>query len=945
MIRPSSRGFLQAAAVSSLLLLLSMASPAPPAAAHAFLESSNPAANAVVPTPPQFVTLRFTEALEPSYSKADLYDQTGKQVPGTTSKISDNATTITVALPPGLPNGTYSLLWRTLSNVDGHTAEGYLPFTIGTQADVRNVAPPVTSGVSSLLPEWVLAGSRWLALLGLAAVVAVWPVWLVVVRPAISPAWQLGPRVTRRVRAYTVGAFAFSVFANLLALGVQAISIAGANVLPRALASTIGETRYGTWWLVRVGLLLIFAAVLLGAAWWWPWRRRWTTLLTLVAAMALPLPFSMTSHAGAVPEGQAAAIAFDYAHLLAASLWVGGIFFLVVALVPTVRHLTAAGRRVVLGRAIPRFSALALIAWGVLALTGFYSSWLQVGNLPALIDTPYGQTLILKLILVVPLFCLGAFNLVVVTRKLRAARTEERVEGWGSHFVTALVSEAVIVTLLFGVVGMLVGTPPARQVMEQQDGSLRIPLAANGQTGTLIITPGTVGTNHYRLELGSGHEAHVGNPAITQATLRFGLPEKGTGQVDVPLFYAPSGGGGYEGHGSELAFPGNWQIQATFGVPGQPDWVASVTQPISTEQPPSQAPPPPPFFQPSGIGALLLLILGIAGLTLAALGGAPRFRKEAAGLGAVAIVVGAVLLFQAKIQAAPVAAADPPAALTALDPAAVTRGEALFSQNCVVCHGAGAKGDGPAAASLKRQPADLTGGHSLLHTDEDYAYWIQNGIAGTEMPAFGGKLDDAQIRDVISYVRSLQQTALLARDAPGPEACTVQPRTLDQIAGLASSPAPQEPPNATETGGTPADDATMAEITAVAREMVACSNAGDILRRLALYSDERIHFAYPDGPTKALEAIAKQPLPLSQFERVALVSVDDVRTLGDGRVIARVVVDNPTNHSHDPNVTVQPSTKEAARLIFVKEDGSWRVDETRREDLPSNGTPAATPVP
>jgi copper transport protein len=931
------------AAACSLWVILVLAVPSE-AAAHAFLESSNPAANAVVATAPQFVTLRFTERLEPSYSKADLYDQNGAQVQGTTSTISTDGLTMTVALPASLAKGTYSLLWRSLSNVDGHTAQGYVPFTIGTQADVRIVAPPVTSSAASALPEWVLAVARWLALLGLAAVLAIWPVWLFVVRPAISPAWQLGPKLTRRVRAYTLAAFAFSVAANSVALFVQAMSITGPGNVLSGLTETISETRYGTWWLVRVGLLLIFAAVLLGAAWWWPWRKRATTLFTLLAAVALPLPFSMISHAGAETEGQAAAITFDYVHLLAASLWAGGLLFLVVALAPTVRDLTAAGRRVVLGRAIPRFSILALIAWGALAITGLYSALLQVGNFPALTTTPYGQTLILKLILIVPLLCLGAFNLAVVTRKLRSAETEERVEGWGNHFVTALVSEAVIVTLLLGVVGMLIGTPPARQVMEQEAGSLRIPLAANGESGTLILTPGTVGPNHYRLELGSGHEAHLQNPALTEATLRFELPAQPSGQIDVPLASAPTGG--FEGHGSELAFPGDWQMQVTVRVPGQPDWVASATKSISSQPPPSQAPPPPPLFGPSGIAALILILLGIAGLVLATFGGAPRFRREAVGLGTVAIAAGIVLLFQAQLPPAPVAAADPAASLAALDPAAVTRGKALFSQNCVVCHGPSAKGDGPAAASLKRQPADLTGGHSLMHSDDDFAYWIENGIAGTEMPGFAGKLDSSQIRDVIAYVRSLQQTALAARDAPGPEGCTVTPRTLDEIGALAQSPAPKEPPNATESGGSPADDQTKTEITAVAREMVACSNAGDILRRLALYSDERIHFAYPDGPTRALEAIAKSPLPLSQFERVALLSVDDVQTLDDGRVIARVIVDNPANHSHDPNVTVQPSTKEAARLIFVKQAGSWRVDETRREDLPTNATPiAATPGP
>ena len=73
----------------------------------------------------------------------------------------------------------------------------------------------------------VLAAARWLALLGMAAVAAVWPVWLFVVRPAISPAWQLGPKLTRRVRRYATGAFAFSLLANLVALVVQAAAISG----------------------------------------------------------------------------------------------------------------------------------------------------------------------------------------------------------------------------------------------------------------------------------------------------------------------------------------------------------------------------------------------------------------------------------------------------------------------------------------------------------------------------------------------------------------------------------------------------------------------------------------------------------------------------------------------------------------------------------------------
>ena len=67
------------------------------------------------------------------------------------------------------------------------------------------------------------------------------------------------------------------------------------------------------------------------------------------------------------------------------------------------------------------------------------------------------------------------------------------------------------------------------------------------------------------------------------------------------------------------------------------------------------------------------------------------------------------------------------------------------------------------------------------------------------MPAFGGKLDEASIRDIIAFVRSLQQTALLARDAPGAEGCTVQPRTLDEITAISRDQTPNShrmPPKA-----------------------------------------------------------------------------------------------------------------------------------------------------
>src|SRR5688500_16270133 len=123
MNRPQVGASVRGAVLMMLCVMAHLMLPASPVAAHAFLESSDPVANAVLPTAPQAITLTFTEPLETSYSRAELFDETGAQIPGATSSIGQQPRTMTVKIPAGLGNGTYSLLWRTLSTVDGHTAQ------------------------------------------------------------------------------------------------------------------------------------------------------------------------------------------------------------------------------------------------------------------------------------------------------------------------------------------------------------------------------------------------------------------------------------------------------------------------------------------------------------------------------------------------------------------------------------------------------------------------------------------------------------------------------------------------------------------------------------------------------------------------------------------------------------------------------------------------------
>jgi copper transport protein len=729
--------------------------------AHAFLDKSDPAANAVLNSSPQVISLWFTEPLEHTYTRAELYDQMGMKMPDATFQfVSSDPKALTLTVPANLPNGTYSVVYQTLSAADGHEAQGYFAFTIGTESDVRTVVPPAATTTGGP-PEWMKTIARWIPLLGLTVCVAVWPIWLLVLRPAISPAWQAGPRLTRRVRRLAALGIAVALLGSVFALLVQADGARDQNSLLDATRSTLTDTRYGRIWLYRVVAFLVFAVVLSLCAWWWPKRRKAVAALTLLAAVVLPIPFSLIAHASAQTAGRTTAIAFDVVHLLGASLWVGGLFVLVGGLLPTLRDLTPAGRRTVLARAIPRFSAIALTAWGVLVLTGLYNAWLQVGNLDGLRDTAYGHSLEIKLLLLAPLLALAASNLLVVSRHVRQDRTEGAESIWSRRFAFAVGTEALLVVAVLLVVGRLTSQPPAREALAQETGQVGRTLDLSGRSATLTIAPAVVGSNHYRLDV-----AGDALPPQTEALLRLTPPDVQAGQKEIKLERVP--GNAFEYHGSELSIVGDWQITAVVREIGEFNYSGATTVPVAATAA-GGLPGEPWHFGSGGLAGLVLMVAGIAGLALAWYAGRTPLRKESAGLAVVALALGAVLLLQSRVDATttvPLTAKDPVPA----DQASVTRGRDAFQADCAVCHGATGRGDGPAAASVNPSyppPADFTTAHAKAHYDGEFFNWIKYGKPPTAMPPFGNTLTDAQIWDVINYIRVVFQGAPGATPAAG----------------------------------------------------------------------------------------------------------------------------------------------------------------------------------
>ena len=253
-----------------------------------------------------------------------------------------------------------------------------------------------------------------------------------------------------------------------LAVAVVALVIQGAK-LQRGFPSAELLWRYltmaqsGKIWLAReiygaLLVLFIWNVVNKGAA-----RHR----LRTVAVLSVPLiaSRSLTSHAVAVRDDTLLIVIADAIHLTATALWAGGLMALwrVVYFAAKEKQAIAWSAKIV-----HHFSNLALVSVTLLAFTGFYQSWIHVGALKTLLNTDYGNTLLLKLVLFSAMLSAGVMNFLSTRRVL--ARAVSRNENGHVASKTALRRigiESFIGLLIFCATGLLTVLSPGIHAVHQ----------------------------------------------------------------------------------------------------------------------------------------------------------------------------------------------------------------------------------------------------------------------------------------------------------------------------------------------------------------------------------------------------------------------------------------------------------------------------------------------
>jgi len=103
----------------------------PPAgvSAHVFLERSNPDVGGKTHSAPAAVRIWFTEAIEPAFSRIQVFDAAGKQVDKKDTHSDRSSRSLLEISLPRLGPGTYKVAWGVVS-VDTHVTKGDFTFQI-----------------------------------------------------------------------------------------------------------------------------------------------------------------------------------------------------------------------------------------------------------------------------------------------------------------------------------------------------------------------------------------------------------------------------------------------------------------------------------------------------------------------------------------------------------------------------------------------------------------------------------------------------------------------------------------------------------------------------------------------------------------------------------------------------------------------------------------------
>lgn len=456
--------------VPALAVTIALATAPQAAWAHGHLVLSTPAAGAHLVSSPGSLHLTFSEEPELAFSSLRLTTVSGTQIQLSGFMIAPNdKLTVVAMINSPLSAGAYTVHWQ-MAGSDGHVTRGQFEFVVAAGTVAAEVAstshdnpvtmPPGENGFGAA--SWPYAAIRWLQFIALLLIIGAVAFRQLVLRFMLNEQSSVGGAMRDSDRLPMIPAAAKSAaqialwgvllltLTELLRLYAQSYSLHGPTaVFDMALVGPmLSQTVWGHGWTLElIGLVLAFFGVRRAKR-----HEQWGILT--VAAILLAFTPAFSGHASSTPSFAALAVFADGLHVLGAGGWLGSLLMVIVAGIPAAMRLGGEESGPAVADLVNAFSPTALVSAGLVGTTGVIAAWLHVGSVPALWQTTYGQTLLVKLAVLSVVAATGMYNW------LRVKPTLGQDEGAHRVRRSALV-ELTIGIVVLAVTAVLVATPTA----------------------------------------------------------------------------------------------------------------------------------------------------------------------------------------------------------------------------------------------------------------------------------------------------------------------------------------------------------------------------------------------------------------------------------------------------------------------------------------------------
>ena len=740
-----------------------------PASAHANLLKASPEPSEALDGPPERVIIWFTEAIEPAFSTITVLDARG-------ADITQVATTFDATEPTAMwvplaqvETGTYTVVWKNVSSVDGHKATGAYLFSVGeplgTGAQTGVVEQPIIQSPAD-------PAVRWIIYIGI-AVFAGGLLFELLIPARVArtedehESLSFTFRVSDSFTSIALIAIIVVILAQIAQIALQsaiAFDDASASVDPTRLFDILTQSDWGRFWSWRFTAAILAALALFAAI-----QTRKTAARSLkddeledlpfttespfgIAALAIGgvylLLISLTSHNAATPiDIRWFAIATDLIHVLAATTWVGGIAYLLVASVHAIRSNDQSSRTALLTFAT-RFAPLAIFTTTVLVASGIVSSLLQV-TIPEALNTPYGRVLGAKIILLAILIALAIRNNRSVAKSSKSSNASTRTL---QRYIT--IELAVAFTVLLATAG-LASLEPARLYAERKGIGVADYVNAKetiaGATIDAKLDPGNTGNNTLTVNITDNGEPFL---SATDVRARVKYLDDDFSEYFIPL--TNSAPGQWHLDDITISVAGAYQLDVTVVRSDSFDSHVSTRFSAKSDSLASDLIRPSAKTTMIAFG-VLISIAGLAYLFVTTIIAKPVSHNihPHYGISIVVITIGIFAIlnaFTAGIGIPDESKGNP----FPLTQESVQIGLETYRNTCATCHGDTGIGDGPAGLALNPPPADLAV-HVPLHTDNELYSFIADGIEGTPMVAQLGNLSSDEIWHLVNYIRTIAE--------------------------------------------------------------------------------------------------------------------------------------------------------------------------------------------